>query len=473
MLELVGLLILFRLASLFREKYRGQVEVGLYRDDMLANSYVRRGSALGKQLEKDIRAEFTKLGLNITIQSNMNSVNFLDVTFNMEAGTFQPFTKENHTPVYVHKESNHPPAVKKALPAGVNKRLNDISSNEVMFNNNKQLYQRALNDAGYDFRLEYTEKVVEEDTNPRKKRQRKRNKLYFNPPWSDTVQTNVAKVFMKTLADSFPADHILHPILNKNNVRVSYSTTKNLARVISSHNSKVAAGAGEPESEPSRTCNCPKTKKGLPNTCPMNGQCLTKNVIYCATVTGTTPRPAPPAAARRAGPRGPGRTPAAPAAAPPGGGAAEERSSSAGGQAAAATSAQWANPGGQGAETLVYGTYTGLASTTFKERFYHHNWNMSHDTNKDRTATRLSSLVWSLKDEGTEHSVSWSILARAPAFTPVTGQCNLCNTEKWFIMERPGTASENKKHELFNHCRHMDPLLHTPNNNRKRKEGLG
>ena len=98
---------------------------------------------------------------------------------------------------------------------------------------------------------------------------------------------------------------------------------------------------------------------------------------------------------------------------------------------------------------------------------------MSHDTNKDRTATRLSSLVWSLKDEGTEHSVSWSILARAPAFTPVTGQCNLCNTEKWFIMERPGTASENKKHELFNHCRHMDPLLHTPNNNRKRKEGLG
>ena len=168
-----------------------------------------------------------------------------------------------------------------------------------------------------------------------------------------------------------------------------------------------------------------------------------------------------------------GLTSLAGTAAPPGGGAAEERSSSAGGQAAAATSAQWANPGGQGAETLVYGTYTGLASTTFKERFYHHNWNMSHDTNKDRTATRLSSLVWSLKDEGTEHSVSWSILARAPAFTPVTGQCNLCNTEKWFIMERPGTASENKKHELFNHCRHMDPLLHTPNNSRKRKEGLG
>ena len=52
---------------------------------------------------------------------------------------------------------------------------------------------------------------------------------------------------------------------------------KNVAAIISSHNSKVLNTAPE---QVTRTCNCRQ-----PNTCPLNGQCLTECVVYKATVS--------------------------------------------------------------------------------------------------------------------------------------------------------------------------------------------
>ena len=389
--ELVGLYFLFKLADLLSTKYKGQVVAGCYRDDVLAHSYIRRGSALGKQLEKDFRDVFSKLGLIITIQSNLTAVNFLDVTFNMEDGSYQPFTKENHVPVYVHVKSNHPPAVIKHLAQGVNARLNTISSDETMFNNNKNIYQQALNNAGYDYNLYYIEKQKNsEDVRKQRKRRRKRNSLFFNPPWNAAVDTNVGKEFLKALDACFPPDHILHPIFNRKNVRVSYSTTKNISRVISAHNSKVAAATTN--EVPDRTCNCPKTKKGKPNSCPMGKECLLREVVYCATVTGSQPRPAAIPATDQASAlpiRSSGAGTGNPAAAGAGG-RPDRRAGGRGGVAARPAStavpadtaahsataqpgAHQANTGEQAANiSFQYGTYTGMTRRTFKERLYGH-----------------------------------------------------------------------------------------------------
>ena len=39
----------------------------------------------------------------------MEIVNYLDVTFNLNDGTYKPYTKPNNEIKYIHKISHHPP----------------------------------------------------------------------------------------------------------------------------------------------------------------------------------------------------------------------------------------------------------------------------------------------------------------------------------------------------------------------------
>ena len=97
-------------------------------------------------------------------------------------------------------------------------------------------------------------------------------------------------------------------------------------------------------------------------------------------------------------------------------------------------------------------TYTGLTYRTFKERFNEHNNDMRKPDN--RLKSRLVSHVWELKDNGTDYTVNWKLLERAPAFNPITKKCRLCLKEKYFIMYRSNSSSLNKRSEVFNTCRH-------------------
>ena len=58
--------------------------------------------------------------------------------------SFKPFRKPNDTPIYVHKLSNHPSHVSKNLPKAINRRINQLSSTEQIFNNSKHDYEVAL-----------------------------------------------------------------------------------------------------------------------------------------------------------------------------------------------------------------------------------------------------------------------------------------------------------------------------------------
>ena len=41
----------------------------------------------------------------------MKSVDFLDLTFYLERKEYEPYRKDDNTSVYIHKQSNHPPAI--------------------------------------------------------------------------------------------------------------------------------------------------------------------------------------------------------------------------------------------------------------------------------------------------------------------------------------------------------------------------
>ena len=56
-------------------------------------------------------------------------------------------------PAYVDVKSNHPPAIPKNIPLGVNRRLSRISANETVFNQAAPAYQAALDKSGYSHKL--------------------------------------------------------------------------------------------------------------------------------------------------------------------------------------------------------------------------------------------------------------------------------------------------------------------------------
>ena len=125
--EVTGSYILYLLSNILHKN-----QSGLYRDDGLASVENISGPEI-ERLKKQIGRIFKKCGLNITIQANLRVVNFLDVQFDIIKGTYQPCRKPDNTPVYINKDSNHPPSILKQLPQAIAKRISDISSNEEIF----------------------------------------------------------------------------------------------------------------------------------------------------------------------------------------------------------------------------------------------------------------------------------------------------------------------------------------------------
>ena len=161
----------------------------------------------------------------------------------------------------------------KNIPAGVNKRLSSISSDEKMFQMAAPLYQEALTKSGYDFQLRFDPKAAEPS---KKSKNRKRRIIWFNPPFNLSVKTNVASEFLKIVDMCFSKGHILNKIFNRNTIKVSYICTPSMEKIISSRNKKLLS---TPQAE-ERMCNCPRNTP-----CPLDGKCLAKNVIYEAEVT--------------------------------------------------------------------------------------------------------------------------------------------------------------------------------------------
>ena len=136
-----------------------------------------------EQIRKQLHALFKRHGLKIPIEKpDLPSVNFLDVTLDLEQEIFKPYRKPNDQPLYVHKLSNHPPCVTRAIPKSINKRLSSISSTAREFDQAKGDYQTALNNSGYNYTLEF------EEPRPRQRKKDHRDIIFFNPPWNQAIK---------------------------------------------------------------------------------------------------------------------------------------------------------------------------------------------------------------------------------------------------------------------------------------------
>ena len=87
--------------------------------------------------------------------------------------------------------------------------------------------------------------------------------------------------------------------------------------------------------------------------CPLQKQCMTKDIVYKATVTTSNPN------------------------------------------------------------TIM--NYIGMTSTTFKERLANHNYTFEHKEHSNKT--KLSKYIWTLKDNKKDFNINWQILKRAISYT--------------------------------------------------------
>ena len=125
--ELVGIYVLNTLANKYDKN-----NIGLYRKNGLAAFKNTSGSKADK-IKKDITRIFKESSLRITIQTNLKVVNFLDITLNLNNGKCYPYQKPNNKPVYIHKQSNHPPNIIKNLPDSISRHVSAISYDKEIF----------------------------------------------------------------------------------------------------------------------------------------------------------------------------------------------------------------------------------------------------------------------------------------------------------------------------------------------------
>ena len=268
--DLTGLCILSKIKTVLEN----QNDVRLYRDDGFG--ILRKLS--GPQIER-VREEIIKIfeerGLSITTKTNVKVIQFLDIELDLINNTYRPYKKPDDNPMYINVNSNYPPSIIQQIPESINRRLSNLSLNEKVFLNNIQPYREALKRSGFRDELTYVELKISGERN-NEKRKRKRKIIWFNPPYSKNVKTNVGKIFFKLLLyKHFPPSHSFHKIFNKKSVEISYSCMRNMSSIISADNRSIL--------NPPKTsfgCNC-RTR----NMCPLQNKCLTPNIVYQADIT--------------------------------------------------------------------------------------------------------------------------------------------------------------------------------------------
>ena len=230
--ELVGTFILNKISSVVPKE-----NIGLYRDDGLA--VICKPAPIVDEIKRNLCDQFRELGLRITADANTTVTDFLDVTFDLTKREHRLYSKPGNTHLYVHTESNHPPIITKRIPNSIETRLSNISSNERIFNDAKQEYQKALQEAGHKTHLKYQPKNAINQEMAAQKNKRQRKITWFNPPYSVHVKSNIGKSFLTLIEQHFPANHELHRICNKNTLKLSYSCMDNTGKLIKAHNNKI------------------------------------------------------------------------------------------------------------------------------------------------------------------------------------------------------------------------------------------
>ena len=97
-----------------------------------------------------------------------------------------------------------------------------------IFENWKDIYKLPLLQFGYKENLNCTEKNNKID-----QKTQKCIILWFNPPYSKSVKTNIDKLYLCLISKPFPPTHKYRKIFNGNTIKINYTCMSNIKSKIS------------------------------------------------------------------------------------------------------------------------------------------------------------------------------------------------------------------------------------------------
>ena len=246
---------------------------GLYRDDFIG--VVRKPI---REIEHGVKKKLADIFKTTKLELEGFRIGkkaiFLDAQFELKKEEYRPYRKPNDTTNYINVKSNHPKSTIRALPKNVEKRISMLSSTEAIFEECKHEYVQALRNAGYgdeESNLAYQN----DDVDPEAANRRNRYVIWFTPPWSIQVRTNIWREFLKIIDETFK-NTWLGKILNRSTVKISYSVTRNLKSIITGQSKKILSNNGGNDIK----CNCQDRDKS-----PLDNNCVQKDIVYKATAT--------------------------------------------------------------------------------------------------------------------------------------------------------------------------------------------
>ena len=111
--ELIGIFMLSLLSEHITSNH-----TGLYRDGGLAILKNTSGPEAEK-LKKKFQNLFKEKDLDIIGQCNLKITNYLDITLNLNDGSYRPYRKPKEETNYIHINSDHPSSIIKEIPPSI------------------------------------------------------------------------------------------------------------------------------------------------------------------------------------------------------------------------------------------------------------------------------------------------------------------------------------------------------------------
>ena len=188
-------------------------DIGFYRNDGLGICCGISKSMIERKIKLIVKT-FKQCGITITIECNLKTANFLDITFDLQNKVYKPYRKANDNHTHIGKNLNHPPSILKQFKCPIiqillQKRLSEVSLTKDIFDKSLKLHQDALKDSGFSNDLHYVEN---KNNASNSKRKWKRKIIWFNHPFSKKVKINIGKIFLQFLSKYFPKNHKIHKI---------------------------------------------------------------------------------------------------------------------------------------------------------------------------------------------------------------------------------------------------------------------
>ena len=85
----------------------------------------------------------------------MKITNYLDITLNLNDGSYHPYRKSIEETNCIHVNSDHPPLIIKEIPRSIEKRLSILSLSKNIFQESAVYCEKCLTGCQYKTKLQY------------------------------------------------------------------------------------------------------------------------------------------------------------------------------------------------------------------------------------------------------------------------------------------------------------------------------